>query len=91
MHLFLQQRDQLTSFKEQECVLMDLFQWYGCYLIWNCAENVMVGHLRGRHYDPVLGSLRVQEALETRKENEKAELTCFDDISIEHDLFGDES
>lgn len=37
---------------------MELFEWYGCYLLWSAHQSVMVVHLRGRHFDPVMDLVR---------------------------------
>lgn len=56
-----QQRNQLTSLKDQRDVLMELFMWYGSYLMWTRCETTLVVHLRGRHFDPVRDQERERE------------------------------
>jgi hypothetical protein len=50
-----QQRNQLTALKGQDELLLALFKWYGCYLLWSSAapDRALVMHLRGRGFDPV--------------------------------------
>ena len=64
----VQQRNLLSALKDQDDLLLELFEWYGSYLLWFAPHSVMVVHLRGRHFDPVMDQAREQERERDREQ-----------------------
>ena len=54
---------------------MKVFKWYGCYLLSYAQEDIIVVHLRGRHFDPVMDSLREEEQREAQEKRTLQSIT----------------